>query len=176
MSEYQFTLKFAIPDVIARETLEDRLFNQGCDDALIGTGHPGRLALAFEREASNAEQAVHSAIAAVEAAVPGARLVEVDPDLVGVSELAERLQCSRQNVRKLIQTHRASFPLPVHEGQSSLWHLCDVLDWAETHHGRMVEPTLHELARVNMIVNAAREVARVEPRAADQNPSPIRQP
>lgn len=164
MAEYEFTLKFAIPEDIGREALEDRLFEQGCDDALIGTGQPGRLSLAFTREAGSAEQAVETAIADVVTAVTGAHLVEVDPDLVGVSDVADRLDFSRQNMRKLIQTHRASFPLPVHEGRSSLWHLCDVLDWFETRQGRTIDPVLHEVARASMAVNAAREAGRVESR------------
>jgi len=32
-------------------------------------------------------------------------------------------------MRKLIQTHLASFPLPLHKGTSAIWHLADVLGW-----------------------------------------------
>lgn len=162
MAEYEFTLKFAIPEDIGREALEDRLFGHGCDDALIGTGQPGRLALAFARDADSAEQAVESAIADVTAAVPGARLVEADPDLVGVSDVADRLDFSRQNMRKLIQTHRASFPLPVHEGRVSLWHLVDVLDWFVERQGRVIDGRLRDIARTSMRINVAREVRRLE--------------
>lgn len=160
MSAYEFTLKFAIPEGLDRQTLEDRLFEGGCDDALIGTGQKGRLALSFVREAGSAREAVGSAIRDVRNAIPEARLVEAAPDLVGVTDMADLFEFSRQNMRKLVQTHRDSFPLPLHEGHSSLWHLADVLEWFDRQ-GRTVDPTLHEVARESMQVNVAREAARL---------------
>ncbi|WP_019020959.1 AlpA family transcriptional regulator, partial [Thioalkalivibrio sp. ALE23] len=129
MSHYEFTLKFAIPSDWDRSWLEARLFEGGCDDALMGTGQQGRLALSFSREAASASDAVTSAIRDVRNAVPAAVLVEVTPDFVGVSDVADLFGFSRQNMRKLVQTHRDSFPLPLHEGRSALWHLADVLEW-----------------------------------------------
>jgi len=161
MREYEFTLKFAIPTDWARATLEDRLFEAGCDDALVGTGQPGRLALTFTREAESADEAVETALRDVRQAVPVARLVEASPDLVGVSDIADLFAFSRQNMRKLVQSHAETFPLPLHEGRSSLWHLADVLEWFEGRQGRSVDPALREVARVSMVVNAERESARV---------------
>src|SRR5690625_2636286 len=108
MSDYDFTLKFAVPDTLEKETLESRLFAAGCDDALIGLGQKGRLALHFIREADTATEAVTNAIRDVKRAVPQARLVEVGPDLVGVSDIADMFHFSRQNMRKLMQSHRAT--------------------------------------------------------------------
>jgi predicted DNA-binding transcriptional regulator AlpA len=166
MSEYEFTLKFAIPVDSDRESLETCLFEAGCDDALLGTGHKGRVALTFQRKASSGAKAVESALADVQRALPKARLVEAEPDLVGVSDIADLFAFSRQNMRKLLQTHTESFPLPLHEGRSSLWHLADVLDWFEQRQGRPVDPMLREVAGVNMQTNAAREVRRLD--AADR--------
>ncbi|MEW3697554.1 DNA-binding protein, partial [Pseudomonas aeruginosa] len=54
--EYIFTLKYQLADDDRDpETLVERLGEAGCDDALIGIGQPGRLALEFTREAENAE-------------------------------------------------------------------------------------------------------------------------
>jgi predicted DNA-binding transcriptional regulator AlpA len=161
MKAYEFTLKFAIPSGFAREALEDRLFEAGCDDALLGTGQPGRMALTFSRAAEGAEAAVQSAVEDVRRAVPEARLVEAQPDLVGVSDIAELFDFSRQNMRKLVRTYPDSFPLPLHEGRSSLWHLADVLDWFEARKSRAVDPVLREVARASMTLNAAREAARL---------------
>jgi len=160
MIQYDFTLKFAIPADWGRSELEARLFEGGCDDALVGTGEKGRLALCFTREAASAREAVDSAICDVRNAIAGAALVEVAPDLVGVTDMADLFAFSRQNMRKLLQKHRDSFPLPFHEGRSSLWHLADVLDWFDRQ-GRPVDPALREVAGESMQVNVAREAARL---------------
>jgi len=161
MNEYEFTLRFAIPADLEAETLEDRLFAAGCDDALLGLGQRGRLALSFAREADSAEAAITSAIEGVQAAVPRARLVEAGPDLVGVTEMAELFDFSRQNMRKLVQRHGDDFPLPVHEGQQALWHLADVLDWFANRQQRPTDPALREVARVGMAVNVRQQAERL---------------
>ena len=53
--EYTFTLKYQLADD-DRDTdaLVERLGEAGCDDALAGIGQPGRLALEFTREATDA--------------------------------------------------------------------------------------------------------------------------
>ena len=67
--EYTFTLKYQLADDDRDpEVLVERLGEAGCDDALIGIGQPGRLALEFTREAENAEVAVRSALADVRSA------------------------------------------------------------------------------------------------------------
>ena len=57
------------------------------------------------------------------------RLIEAGPDLAGLSDIADVVKVSRQNMRKLAVPHFRSFPTPVHEGSSALWHLSEVLDW-----------------------------------------------
>lgn len=170
MSDYEFTLKFAVPETLDRDALEQRLFEAGCDDAVIGTGRKGRLALAFDRSAASASEAVESALRDVQQALPEARLVEAGPDLVGVSDIADFLTFSRQNMRKLVQTHAETFPLPLHEGRSSIWHLVDVLEWFEVRQGRAIDATLREIARASMVLNAEREAARLESRDAGKVP------
>ncbi|MDN3522076.1 helix-turn-helix transcriptional regulator [Halomonas ramblicola] len=161
MTDYDFTLKFAIPYGLDMEVLETRLFKAGCDDALVGLGQQGRLALEFSREAASAEEAITSAMVDVKRAIPGARLIEAGPDLVGVTDMAELFGFSRQNMRKLLQSHRATFPLPLHEGRASLWHLAEVLEWFRTHQQKLVDEALHEVARVSMQANVAREGLRL---------------
>jgi len=161
-SEYDFTLTFALPDAVDSEALEARLFEADCDDAIVGIGQKGRLALNFTREAESAEAAILSALRDVKQAVPDARFVEAAPDLVGVSDMARLLEFSRQNMRKLIQTHLASFPLPLHEGASAIWHLADVLAWFSDQQQRDVQPGLLDVARVSRGVNLMRETKRVD--------------
>lgn len=57
------------------DAIIDRLAEDGCDDALVGVGQPGCLALEFVREAPSAHDAVEGAIEDVHRALPNARLV-----------------------------------------------------------------------------------------------------
>ena len=128
--EYIFTLKYQLgSDVEDMDAVIERLGEAGCDDALAGIGLPGRLALEFTREAPSAEAAVGSALDDVRRALPDARLIEAAPDLVGLTDVAEIAGVSRQAMRKLMLAYPGSFPVPVHEGTTSLWHLADLLEW-----------------------------------------------
>ncbi|SOB78061.1 hypothetical protein SAMN04488490_3907 [Marinobacter sp. LV10R510-11A] len=166
--DFYFTLTFAMPETIEVEEIEGRLFEAGCDDAIIGLGQKGRLALNFTREATSAETAILSALRDVQQALPQTRLVEAGPDLVGISDMAKLLEFSRQNMRKLIQAHLVSFPLPLHEGASAIWHLADVLEWFSDKQNRPISPDLLDVARVSMGVNIARETERVDRRLQAQ--------
>jgi len=165
---FDFTLTFAISETLGVDEMEERLFEAGCDDAIIGFGQKGRFALNFTREAESAEVAILSALRNVKAALPHAGLVEAAPDLVGVSDLAGILGFSRQNMRKLIQTHFASFPLPLHDGTSAIWHLADVLAWFSEKQKRVIKQELMGVAQVTMGVNLTRETDRVDRRLLAQ--------
>lgn len=82
--EYEYTLKFQLNEHEDTDSLLERLAEAGCDDAVVGLGQPGRLALAFIRESSSAKEAIENALDDVRKAVPRARLVEATPDLVGL--------------------------------------------------------------------------------------------
>ena len=75
--ECTFTLKYQLTsDESDMDALVERLADEGCDDALVGVGQPGCLALEFIREAPSAHDAIEGAIADVRRAVPNARLIE----------------------------------------------------------------------------------------------------
>src|SRR5882757_1581296 len=118
--EYEFELRFKLPadDADASELVE-RLGEAGCGDAVVGIGQPGRIALRFTREAESAKRALISALEDVKKAIPAATLIEAGPDFVGLTDVADMLGMSRQNIRKLMLTHAASFPAPVHEGSTA---------------------------------------------------------
>ena len=163
MNEFQFTLKFSLtsspfkPDAYIK-----RLEEEGCDDALVGVGLSGRIALEFDRKADNAFDAVLSAINEVKRAIPGAKLIEATPDLVGLSDIAEILGFSRQNIRKLMLNNQASFPAPIHEGKASLWHLSNVLTWLQQENRYSIDEPLIHVAKANMQLNIAKEAANLE--------------
>ena len=167
--EYTFTLKYQLADDDRDpDALVERLGEAGCDDALVGIGQPGRLALEFTREADSADAAVRSALADVRSAVPAARLIEVAPDLVGLTDVADIVGVSRQNMRKLMLAHPGSFPAPVHEGSASIWHLADVLVWLQAKGSYSLAMDVLEVACVALQVNVAKEGRRLSRSASDE--------
>jgi predicted DNA-binding transcriptional regulator AlpA len=167
--EYTFTLKYQLSEQDSDpDALVERLGDAGCDDALVGIGQPGRLALEFTRAADSAQAAVRSALADVKRAVPSARLIEMTPDFVGLTDVAEAVGVSRQNLRKLMLAHTDSFPAPVHEGSASIWHLAEVLTWLDAKGGYELERSTLEVARIALQVNLAKETWRLPARQARQ--------
>lgn len=159
--EYIFTLKYQLADYDSDfEILVERLGNAGCDDALVGVGQSGRLALEFSREADSAGEAIRSALTDMKKLIPSARLIEVSPDLVGISDVADIVGVSRQAMRKLMLAHRTTFPVPVHEGSASIWHLAEVLDWLTQRGGYEVDRGILESARAALEVNIVKETIR----------------
>ena len=166
MNTYKFTLIFTLPASQSEpEEHLDALFEAGCDDALIGTGVPGRIALDFEREGSNALSTILSAIADVKSAIPNANIAECSPDLVGVTGIANLFRLSRQAVQKAITSNQNSFPAPVHSGKSSVWHLMQVVDWAQVH-GKLTSQLedvsiVFETAKATRQLNLAKELQSI---------------
>lgn len=156
MAEYEFELIFQLAQGECGERYLAALMEAGCDDAIVGFGKPGVLALDFTREAASANEAISGAIVDVKRAIPHARFVEAGPDLVGITDLAERFGVSRQHMRKLMLDSDGS-PMPIHSGNPSLWRLRDVTAWmASTNlqiRGVPVSPAACELARTTMAVN-----------------------
>jgi len=164
MKEYDFILKFDLPDHAADpDQYVDALYEAGCDDANVGIGQKGRIALDFTREASSALNAVSSAIADIKKAIPGARLIEASPDLVGLTDIAEIVGCTRQNIRKLVITNRSVFPSPIHEGSIALWHLSKVLQWFKSKGSYEIEDSLIEVSGANMQVNITSQMREIDP-------------
>ncbi len=164
MNEFEFTLKYGLTNApLEPEAYVERLGEVGCDDALIGIGQSGRIALQFDRMAENAFDAILSAIKDVKQAIPDAKLIEATPDLVGLSDIAEILGCSRQNIRKLMLNNRASFPTPIHEGKAALWHLFSVLTWLQQGNRYSIDETLLHVAKANMQLNIVKETANLDP-------------
>jgi predicted DNA-binding transcriptional regulator AlpA len=167
--EYSFTLKFQLADEDRdHEQIIERLFDAGCDDATIGVGQPGRIALAFRREASDAWSAIYTALRDIKRAIPSARLVEAGPDFVGLTDVADLAGVTRQNMRKLMLTHASQFPLPVHEGNPSVWHLSDVLAWLMSRGTYSISADLVDVAKSTKQVNLAKEAREIEPRFSRQ--------
>ncbi|MCH7799622.1 MAG: hypothetical protein IID28_14440 [Planctomycetes bacterium] len=132
-TEYDFTLLLdeGISDV--NQSVEDALFEAGCDDATISVRF-GRVFLNFSRSAQSFRHAIISAICNVRDAKIGASVFRVDAcDLVTQAEIARRMDRTRQLVNLYISGARGpgSFPPPacnIADGQP-LWFWCEVAQW-----------------------------------------------
>lgn len=159
--EYEFELRFKVPNETGDTAkVVESLGQAGCTDALVGVGQPGRVALRFIREARSAREAIVSALKSVKSAIPSAELIEAGPDLVGLTDVAEILGMTRQNMRKLMLTNSASFPTPVHEGSAVIWHLDPVLQWMRSK-GYEVEQRQVDVAHLAMQINLIKEGSRI---------------
>ena len=132
---YEFTL---VLDGVDDKTqgLEDQLFEAGCDDALINFRN-GTVYLDFCRDAHSFDEAVISAIQAVESISAGAKVISILPDdLVTEAEIAKRLKKSRQIVSLWVKRERREatpFPNPVSRlsYKSPMWRWFDVVQWLD---------------------------------------------
>ena len=103
-----------------------------------------------------------SSIQNIKEAIPEATLIEAAPDLVGLSDIAEVLGYSRQNIRKLMMNNLASFPTPIHEGKTILWHLSSILTWVKESGRYDVDELLLDVARTTMQINIAKESLQLD--------------
>jgi len=129
MTLHEFTIVASGLDVKA-DDFEDRFLQAGCDDATLAF-QKGHILVDFAREARSFDEAVESAIKAVEAT--GAQVDRVEPDpLVSLSDIAERAQLTRAAVSQYASGKRAAnFPPPVARvtSDSPLWYWTDVAHW-----------------------------------------------
>lgn len=131
------------------EGLEDALYASGCDDALI-CAYGRSVYIEFDREAESLDVAISSAVDNIELANIGATVESVDSALVGLSDIAEMTNMSRQAIAMLKDGTRGSgdFPCPIQriKGQSPLWDWGDVAHWLATN-GRLKQDS-------ELVVNA----------------------
>ncbi|ACK65981.1 conserved hypothetical protein [Rippkaea orientalis PCC 8801] len=135
MMAYNFTL--VLSGISQRsedlDALEDAIFEAGCDDATL-CFHNLIPYLEFDREATSFREAVISAIHQIETINDVIRVERIEPDdLVTASEIARRINKSREYIRLLIQGERGKgeFPLPISgmSNKSLLWSWVKVTQW-----------------------------------------------
>lgn len=156
MKTYDFELIFKVPNIEDISIYNDKLFENGCDDATISFGQLGFLALSFSREANSANEAIQSAIKNVLQAIPNAKLIEASPDIVSISDIASILGYSRQYIRKLFETNLSYLPTPIHIGNPSIWHLSEVLKWLQNikkSNKQNISDSLFEIASITRDIN-----------------------
>lgn len=112
------------------DDFEKRFYDAGCDDATISF-QKGHIIVDFAREAGSFEDALASAIEAVNKA--GAHVDRVEPDpLVSLSDIANRAGLTRAALSLYAKGSRAKeFPAPVARvtSESPLWDWATVARW-----------------------------------------------
>lgn len=129
MTQYEFT--FVVEGVtVASDPDVGVVFDEF--DGLLSVHH-GRHLLVVGAEGRTAPDAAQRLTARLRGALPHIRLVRLDPDLVGVSDIAERVGRSRQNVLQWVKgERRPEPPFPEPEGtvgRSPAWRWGEVNAW-----------------------------------------------
>ena len=158
MTTHTFTLIVAGPDLQA-DALIDDVFEAGCDDALIGRADGIQFA-DFDREADTLQDAVLSAVAALES-IAGITVVRLaDAGLVSMADIAARTGRTRESVRLLIAGERGpgGFPPPVTDPRSRyrLWRSHEVETWLQGHLATVFDDCAED--RVRAAINAGLEL------------------
>jgi len=111
---------------------EDKLFEAGCDDALL-CAHGDTLYLEFDREAESAVQAMESAIADVKSAGASVRSIQ-EGGYSSKADIASFAGVTRAAINKYSK-NLAGFPSPVFglDTRSPLYSLPEVAIWLYEH-------------------------------------------
>jgi len=56
-----------------------------------------------------------------------------------------------------------NFPLPVHEGTATVWHLADMLEWLKTKVAYQVEPATLAVAQATKQINLVKLAGQIAP-------------
>jgi hypothetical protein len=129
MKMYEFSIIASGLDPEAVD-FDSRFYAAGCDDATIAF-QKGHVIVDFAREAGTLENAIASAVEAVNRA--GAKVERVEPDpLVSLSDMAARAGLTRAAITNYFKGIRArNFPAPVAKitSESPLWDWATVARW-----------------------------------------------
>jgi hypothetical protein len=160
MKTYHFVLWLqGVTDIT--EELENKIFESGCDDALLGTYH-SRPFLEFDREADSLLAAVKSALG--DTAKAGLAIERIGfYDFVTAAEIARRVDRSRANVSQLISGDRGpgNFPAPFQTvGNNDVWPWPEVEAWFANYDEDSVPPDDNELREIASAYQFVRTVPK----------------
>lgn len=163
--EFDFALVIAGVTELT-QAVEDALFEAGCDDATFSIRY-GQLYAEFSRSAKSIDAAIFSAIHDIAKAKIGAEVLRVDEcNLVTASEIARRIERSRQQVYQYINGERGpgGFPPPEYylTAGKPLWAWCAVSYWFAQNDILRPEDGLNAevVAAINNWLDAARHRER----------------
>ncbi|HGO5815417.1 TPA: hypothetical protein ACK3JR_001285 [Mannheimia haemolytica] len=149
MTLYHFSILIRDADK-STENLEDRLFEAGCDDALI-CFYNQNVYLEFDREDENAQSAIQSAFENIRQA-GFSDLVLQEAGVSSLSEIATRTGLTRAAISNYANGKRADdFPKPVYgvASGSALYSWKEVANWL--YHRNKISRMLWEVAECGMV-------------------------
>ncbi len=157
MVNFRFELYFKLKDGEDPGSYEDVLYDEGCDDASLGIGRKGAMGLIFNREADTAKEAIYSAIKDVNKAIPHAVLHHTGLYLMNLTDIAELLGMTKQNLSKYVTGKAAcshSFPQAIlMSGNASVWYVAEVNAWFLNHKILQIDRPLRDLVQELWRVN-----------------------
>jgi len=155
MTMFEFSLRFDISacqkDI---DTIDDLLFEAGCDDALVRHSRKGEVQIDYVRQAESALMALEQAKHEVLCALPDARFLEAKPDYVSPSDIAVSYQISRQRVLKIMQTKGWNIHPLTSVGNTQIFRLANVMTQLEKLGTPVVNVALYEAAKAAMKLNS----------------------
>lgn len=154
-------MKYEFTFVVAGATVDDDTavtrIEEGLDAMLARAG--GQHFLSISHDADNAVEAAIALSDLLRAHVPGLRLRRLDRGLVGIHEIAERTDRSRQNVHHWATGASLAdgSPFPATEGtvgKGQAWLWAEVNDWLRQHglDDGMYYPSREEMAHIDHIL------------------------
>jgi predicted DNA-binding transcriptional regulator AlpA len=168
--EYEFLL------VVDGVSMDDDEAMATLADAFDGvlSWNRGLYRLAVSGRGRDSCEAAARLVSRLAAALPELKVVRLDPELVGISDIAQRIGHSRQNVLQWVNGERnGSRPFPAPEGcagRSLVWRWADVNEWLRPLGvgDEAVRPTREEATRIDaMLLNRSEDHAdRMPARAA----------
>jgi len=161
MAEYEFQI-FCRGVDISDDSFLDRLYEAGCDDALVSF-KDGYVCLNFSRSSESAEEAVLSAIRDFAHSAVGGSVERVEPDdLASLSEIARRT-ASLQKYARGISKVGEDFPQPaanISGARRELYSAAEVINWMHAKERVVLPEHSRELVNVIAKINQALFVAK----------------
>jgi predicted DNA-binding transcriptional regulator AlpA len=161
--EYEFVL---IVDGVSTEDDEAVAILTDAFDGVLSWNR-GLYRLAVSGTGRDSYEAASRLVSRLTGALPGLKIVRLDPELVGISDIAQRIGHSRQNVQQWVNGERnGSRPFPAPEGcagRSLVWRWADVNEWLRPLgvSDEAPRPSREEAARIDvMLLDAVRLPAR----------------
>lgn len=122
MPLFHFTL--LLKDVTSETPeLEDHLYASGCDDALV-CFYGKAVYLEFDRHSDSFANAIMSAVRAIESSPLAATVTAVDASLVGLSDIAQLSNLTRQSIAMLKDGTRGTGDFPRRYNVSTATRRC----------------------------------------------------
>ncbi|MEU3772380.1 hypothetical protein AB0F11_04020 [Streptomyces sp. NPDC032472] len=129
----EFEFNFIVDGISVDDELALHALYENFDALLFAQSE--REVLVITGEGDNPVVAAHSVINGLKSALPQVSILRLDADLVGVSDIATRVNRTRQNVAQWVAGIRGDGdPFPPSEGvvgRSQVWRWAEVNEWLE---------------------------------------------